>query len=67
MLSGASPVSTSNAETAGHCGSVHITEEADGLGDEIRRYHCFLTQAFFESSFNVSPDLSQLPKYQLWN
>ena len=55
MLSGASPVSTSNAETAGHCGSVHITEEVDGLEYEIRRYHCFRTQTLFEESFNTSP------------
>jgi len=35
MLSGASAVSTSNAEGPGHCGSLHIIE-VDGLGDEIR-------------------------------
>ena len=55
MLSEASAVSIRNAEGPGHCGSVHITEEVDGLGDQIRRYHCSCSQTLFEASFNVSP------------
>ena len=55
MLSETSAVSIRNAEGPGHCGSVHITEEVDGLGDQIRRYQCSCSQTLFEASFNVSP------------
>jgi hypothetical protein len=67
MLAGASPVSTGNAEGAGHCGLVHIAIEVDGLGDEIRRYHFSRTRKLFEAYLICPQDLSQLPKYQLWN
>ena len=36
MLSPASAFSTSKAEGPGHCGSVHVTEKVDGLGEKIR-------------------------------
>jgi hypothetical protein len=52
LLSGVSSVSTRNAEGPGHCGSVLITEEVDGVGDKVRSTTAVVHKCF-EASFNV--------------
>ena len=44
--------STRDAEGPGHCGSVFITEEVDGVGDKVRSTTAVVHKCF-EASFNM--------------
>ena len=52
LLSGVSSVSTRDAERLGHCGSVFITEEIDGVGDKVRSTTAVVHKCF-EASYNM--------------
>jgi hypothetical protein len=51
LLSGDSSFSTRDAEGPGHCRSVFITEEVDGVGDKFRSTTAVVHKCF-EASFN---------------